>query len=417
MTALSLALLLAGASALQAAEPTDWPQFLGPQRNGVSPEKGLNWDWKNQPPKVVWKAPIGNGFSSMCVVGERLFTQAKRGPRDVVVCLSTKDGRELWTYDAAPSYVDLQRQGAGPRSTPTYHDGKVYCLFAQGELFCLTTDGKLVWQKDIFKDTGAVRPVQRYFYFGVSFSPLIEGDLLIVQPGGDKNNSVAAFHKDTGKLVWSAGSDPIGYASPIMITAHGTRQLVCPTGTSYLGIDTAKGTVLWRYAFGNDFRTNCASPVWSDNLLFASAAYGTGSAVVDIVKAPDGTWSVQEKWRNRKAMQNLFATSIVVDKKIYGCSGDLHAFFLRCLDLETGKMHWEERLPDRVHLLAVDGRMLVWGERGNLGFFEPNPTGYEVKGEVPNLLTFKSWAVPALASGRLYVRDDNHVLCLDLRKR
>jgi outer membrane protein assembly factor BamB len=292
----------------------------------------------------------------------------------------------------------------------------VYCLFAQGELVCLTTEGKLVWQKDIFKDTGTVKPVQRYFYFGVAFSPLVEGDLVIVQPGGDKNNSVVAFHKDTGELVWSSGSDPIGYASPIMITARGTRQLVCPTGTSYLGIDAAKGTVLWRHPFGSDFKINCANPVWSDGLLFASAAYGTGSAVLDIVKTPGDGWAVKEKWRSKKTMQNLFATSIALDKKVYGCSGDLQALFLRCLDLESGRMHWEERLPERVHLLAVDGRMLQWGEQGNLRFFKPNPTSYDVQGEMLGLLSFKSWAVPALAGGRLYLRDDNHVLCLDLRK-
>src|SRR5262249_56881415 len=135
--------------------------------------------------------------------------------------------------------------GHGPRSTPTYHQGKLYCLFLMGELVCLTTGGKKVWEANIFKDTGAKNLTgQTIFYWGVSSSPLVEGDLVIVQPGGTKDNSVAAFHKDTGQIVWSKGSDPIGYASPIMITAQGTRQLVCPTGTSFLGLDAHNGTIL-----------------------------------------------------------------------------------------------------------------------------------------------------------------------------
>ncbi len=401
----------------KADEPTrDWPRYLGPTSNAISAEKGLNWDWRQRPPKVLWKVPLGSGYSSLTIVGEQVFTQTKRGLRDMVVCLSTKDGRELWAYDAAPTYVDFQRQGAGPRSTPTFHKGKVYCLFGGGELLCLTTAGELVWRKDIFKDSDALPPVNKVFYWGVASSPYIEGDLVIVQPGGDKSNSVVAFHQDTGQIVWSTGADPIGYASPIAITALGTRQLVCPTGTSMLGIDPVKGTILWRYPFGNQFKTNCANPVWSDNVLFVSAAYATGCAALDIKKTSGGAWEIKEIWRDKKIMQNLFATSIVLDKKIYGCSGDLRAIFLRCLELETGKLHWEERLPDRSSLLAVDGRILIWEEHGSLRYCDVNPQAYEAKGELGDLLTFKSWAMPALADGRLYLRDERHVLCLDLRK-
>jgi outer membrane protein assembly factor BamB len=414
---LEIVLILAITTSLRAGQPAaNWPQFLGPQRNGTSQEKGLNWDWKKQPPRTLWKVPLGSGFSSLTVVGERVFTLAKRGSRDIVVCLSAQDGRELWSYDAAPSYIDFQRQGAGPRSTPTYHDGKLYCLFAAGELVCLTVEGKRVWEKNIFRDSGAAPPPQKIFYWGVSFSPLVVDNLVIVQPGGSEDSSVVAFHKDTGQIAWKTGSDPIGYSSPIMISVHGTRQLVCPTGTSCLGIDLAKGTILWRYAFGNEFKTNCANPVWSDNLLFLSAAYGTGCAVLDLIKTSDGSWEVKEKWRDKKLMQNLFATSIILDKTIYGCSGDLRVISLRCLDLETGTMHWEERLPERAHLLAVDGRILLWDEHGNLRFFDVNPLAFQSRGEISDLLRFKSWAAPALAGGRLYVRDEHHALCVDLRK-
>jgi outer membrane protein assembly factor BamB len=405
---------------LDAAEPAKdtpagWAQFLGPNRNGISRETGLNTDWQKKAPKVLWKVPLGSGYSSLTIVGDRLYTMTKRGQRDLVVCLSAKDGKETWTHDAAPSYLDVQKHCAGPRSTPTFNKDKLYCLLPAGGLLCLTAaDGKEVWKLNIFQATGAKDPEGDFYYWGMSLSPLVEGDLVIVQPGGNQGNSVAAFHKDTGKLVWSAGDDPHAYGSPILITVAGKRQLVCPTGKSILGLDLAKGQVLWRYAFGNRFNATCATPVWVDHLLFVSAAYGTGSAALEIV--PDGTrWSVKEKWAN-KTLQNIFATSMILDGHVYGCHGDLSAFALRCLDLKTGETKWDQRQQGRCSLLAVDGHLLSLSERGTLRLIEVNPSKYMQKGEIADLLAYKAWAAPALLDGKLYLRDEKHVLCLDLRR-
>src|SRR5438105_3726888 len=232
-----------------------WPQFLGPRRDGMSRETGLNMDWKKTSPKVLWKVPLGAGFSSMSIVDGRIYTMCQRGSKDIVVCLRASDGKELWTDEVAPTYLDKQKQGPGPRSTPTYHGGKLYCLMPMGELVCLSADGKRLWTAHQFKDTGARNPgaVPEFYYWGASLSPLVEGDFVVVQPGGDKKNSVAAYHKDTGKLAWTVGDDPPGYGSPIAVTIDGQRQLIVPTGISVLGIDPAKGTLLWRYAFGNQF--------------------------------------------------------------------------------------------------------------------------------------------------------------------
>ncbi|MEX0641114.1 MAG: PQQ-binding-like beta-propeller repeat protein [Pirellulales bacterium] len=403
-----------------AADPAkDWPQFLGPNRDGIVRDTGLNLDWKTKPPKTLWKVPIGSGFSSVSIVADRIYTQARREANDGVLCLDAKDGKERWFFEAAPTYLDMQKWGYGPRSTPTHHEGKLYCLFPMGELVCLTTEGKMVWQAEIFKDTGAKRPSEETLFWGVSMSPLVEGDLVIVQPGGTKDNSVAAYHKDTGKLVWTAGSDVIGYGSSIAITVAGNKQIVVPTGESILGIEPASGRVLWRYVFGNQYKATCASPVWADNLLFVSASH-VGSAVVEIVPPEKAgatkAWTVREKWRNQKTMRNMMATSMILNGHIYGCSGDLSAFVLRCLDLPTGMVRWEHRLPDRCGLLALDGHLLCASERGDVLLVEAQPRAFIVKGELPKLLAYKTWAAPALAGGKLYLRDDRHLLCLDLRK-
>jgi outer membrane protein assembly factor BamB len=394
----------------------DWPQFLGPHRDGMSTETGLNWDWKKSPPKPLWKVPLGKGYSSVAVVDGRIYTMAQRDARDGVVCLDARDGQEIWFYDAAPTYIDKQKQGAGPRATPVFNEGKLYCLFPMGQLVCLTAKGQRVWDVNIFKDTGAKNPAGGVFYWGVSYSPLVEGDAVVVMPGGEQGNAVAAYHKDTGKRLWTAGSDPFGYASPIAITVAGQRCLVCPTGRSVLGIEPTHGTVLWRHSFGNKFNATCSTPVWMDDILFVSAAYGAGCAALEL-KVGKPQWAVRQVWGNRKSLQSLYTTSIIIDGYLYGMHGDLSAFQLRCLDLKSGEVKWSERVGERYALLAADKHLLVWGERGSLLLVQPTPDAYTVVGELPKLLKYKAWAMPALADGRLYLRDGQHLLCLDLRRK
>jgi outer membrane protein assembly factor BamB len=394
-----------------------WPYFLGPNRNGIAPDQGLNTDWKKTPPPVLWKVPIGDGFSSFAIVGNRAFTMCQRGGRSLVVCLDKATGKELWTQDVAQGYIDKQKLGAGPRSTPTYHDGKLYCLMPMGELVCLTAeDGKPVWAANQFRDTGAANPAGEFYYWGVALSPLVEGDLVIVQPGGGTNNSVAAYHKDTGKLVWTTGDDPPGYASPLALTIAGQRQLIVPTGQSVLGIEPATGAILWRYAYGNKSNVNAASPVWSDGLLCVSSAYGAGSAALEIMRQGAG-WTVKEKWQNKKGLQALFATPMVVNGYMYGCHGDLSAFMLKCVDLQTGDVKWAERVDKRQWLLAMDGHLLCWSETGSLKLLKMQPTKLEILAELPKLLVPKSWAAPAVADGMLYLRDQRNAICIDLRRR
>jgi outer membrane protein assembly factor BamB len=407
--------LLVCLSALPAAEP-EWGQFLGPNRDGVSTEKGLNLDWDKKPPKELWKVPLGSGYSSLAISGDRLVTMAKRGDRDYIVCLRTDNGKELWAVDAAPTYVDEQKAGAGPRATPTIAGDYVYCLMPRGDLLCVALkDGKEKWKANIFAVSGAKERVGEFYYWGVSMSPLVEGDVVITVPGGDKGNSVLALNKDDGKKAWMAGSDPACYGSPIVITAQKRRMVVCPTGRSLLGLDPAKGDVLWRYEFGNKFDATCATPVWANDLLFISAAYQTGCAAVEIVADGDKL-KAREKWNN-KNLQNLMATSVVIDGSLYGCHGDLGAIQLKCVDQMTGEVKWAERQKDgRFGFIAAEGHLLCMSERGTLYLVQANNERYEEKGRVEKVLEYKAWAMPALAKKRLYLRDEKHVVCLDLSK-
>jgi len=394
-------------------DPTEWSQFLGAHRDGVSPAKGLNLDWKAKTPKEVWKAPIGGGFSSIACVGDRLYTMVNR---DFVVCLDAANGKDIWAVDIAPEYRDKQGQGAGPRATPTFHDGRVFCLHPMGDLFCLNAkDGSEVWKVNIFDASKTKNPVGATFYWGLSGAPLIEGDLVVVQPGGDKDNAVLALNKANGKFAWTGGSDPGGYyASPLAIDAAGRRMIVAATGSSLIGLDPKKGTELWRYQFGNRVKCNCATPIWTGELLFYSAAYGAGAVALEFVKDGDKV-SVKEKWRNND-LYNQFATSVVLDRHIYGCHGDLGRCMIRCLDLKTGEVLWEERKPGKCSLIAAEGQLFCMSENGTLRLLEANSKKYVVNGEMVDLLTNKTWATPALAKKRLYVRDEKNLICLDVGK-
>jgi outer membrane protein assembly factor BamB len=222
----------------------------------------------------------------------------------------------------------------------------------------------------------------------------------------------------------------MGYASPIAVTIAGKKQLVVPTGQSILGIDPVKGEVLWRHVFGNQFNATAASPIWAElprsqaqvgnertHVLFVSAAYGAGSAALEILP-PDKDrkiWTVREKWKQKK-MQTLMATSVILDGHIYGFSGDLAGFTMRCVSLADGEIKWEERMPARQGLLALDGHLVCVGERGDVQLIEAQPRSFSVKGALPKVLAYKAWSAPAFADGKLYLRDERHLVCLDLRK-
>ncbi len=394
-----------------------WTSFLGNQRNGISDETGLNVNWNKHKPSVLWREPLGGGYSSIVIADGKLWTMATHLNHDYIICLDALSGKKLWSTRGAPTYLDNQRQARGPRSTPTWHAGKLYCLLPAGDLLCLTADtGRILWKVNIFDISGAPRQEQKtIYYWGMSASPLIEGDLVILQPGGSANNSVIAVHKDTGKLVWSAGTDPPGYASPIVIEAENQRQIIVPTGQSILSLNPKEGSLLWRVVWGNKYNCNCATPVWNEDSLFISSAYGTGSMRFALTLQNEELRPIS-RWKNL-SMQNQFATSIIKDGYIFGPHGDLATVTYRCLDMQRGEVQWKSRRVGKCTQIAAQGHLICLTEQGTLVLIEANPTEYREKGELTGLLEFKAWAHPALANHRLYLRDEKRILCLDLKEK
>jgi outer membrane protein assembly factor BamB len=338
---------------------------------------------------------------------------AERSKKQYAVCLDADTGKELWTRELAPGYLDFQRMGPGPRATPTYHDGKLYCLFPLGHFYCLNAaDGKTLWQAHALKDTGAEDRSPERFFWGLSASPLVVGDHVIIHPGGSKGNSVAAFHKDTGKLVWKVGDDPPGYGTPFLINYGGVRMVIVTTAQSILAVDPLKGTLLFRHAWGNPYNCNCATPLWVDNVLYLSSAYNTGSSALEL-HVDNGRVTPKTLWAN-KSMQNQFATSIIHDGHMYGTNGTLSGYTLRCIELKTGTVKWSERGPEKSSFVSAQGHLFCLSSSGNLRVVEFNPERLVLKGEMLGLLGGNTWAAPALVNRRLYARDDKNLVCVDL---
>jgi outer membrane protein assembly factor BamB len=380
----------------------DWPQFRGPMRDGVSQETGILDSWPEDGPRVLWRAPLGEGYSAISVVEGRLYTMYSDGDGEFVVCLDGATGRQLWRYRTDSEYRD--RQGDGPRSTPTIDQGVVYALGAKGRLVALDAEnGQQLWERDFKDDLEAQPPT-----WGVSTSPLVEGDLLLADIGGKAGRSVAAFDKRTGRVKWTSQSDIAGYSAPIAITVNGVRQVLFFTGTQLVSVAPASGRLYWRVGWRTSYDVNAATPVFiPPDKVFFSSGYDVGAAVLQI-KTGGGRATVEEVWRSR-VMKNQFSSSVLHDGHIYGFDDST----LKSIDALTGEERWRARGFGHGSLLYADGYLIVLGVRGKLALVEATPTAYRetVSAQV---LEGKCWTVPTLAAGRLYLRNQKEILALDL---
>jgi outer membrane protein assembly factor BamB len=398
------------------APPGEWPQWRGYHRDGVSTDTGLRTTWPDAGPPEVWHCSIGGGYSSPAISKGRLYITDRKDGQERVLCLDAASGKELWQYRYDVNYGGFQYQ-AGPRATPTVHDGRVYTVGATGVFLCLEAEPQgdkahVLWEKDLRDEFGAPLPT-----WGIACSPLVEGDLVIVQPGGDKG-SVAAFDRKSGKLAWSALDDRCGYSSPVAVTAAGKRQVVCFTAKRMVGLSPADGELLWDFGWSTMYDANIATPVVAGNYVFLSSDYSTGCALLELEPAGDGVKAAPVFVRRDNLMRNQFSTCVLHDGHLYGfdVAGHGGSGRLKCVSLRTFEEKWQTRDLHKGCVLVADGHLIVLTERGELALVEATPAGYRKKAVATVLDGGDCWAVPALASGRLYLRDNQQLRCLDLRK-
>jgi outer membrane protein assembly factor BamB len=393
----------------------DWPQWRGPHRDGISAETGLRTNWSETRPAVVWKQPLASGYSSIAVAGGRLYTQDKQGNEERVVCLDAATGKELWVYRYPVDYSRFLSHATGPRATPTVHDNRVYTIGGTGQFLCLeagpaTSQAKVLWQHDLVQEFNARLPE-----WGVACSPLIEGDFVCVQPGGSKG-SVAAFDRCTGELRWKALSDGSGYSSPVAATAAGVRQVICFTGKGLAGLRAENGDELWYYRWTTQYDANIATPLVAGDYVFISSGYNAGCALIELFANGYRRVGAEPVYvKHNKLMRNHHSSCVLHDGFLYGF--DVGLGVLKCVDLRTAEEKWMTRDLAKGSVLLADEHLIVLSENGSLALVEATPKGYHAKGKIEDVLQgSECWALPALASGRLYLRDHHQMVCLDLRK-
>ncbi len=402
--------LAPGASAAEAEEKVEpwetvsWSQWRGPDRAGVSSETGLAPRWPEAGPAELWRKPLGEGFSGIIVADGRLYTQFANGGDAFVASLSAKDGSEIWRVRTGVSFKDSY--GNGPRATPTLDGGVVYALSASGDLVAVrAADGGVMWQLHLRESFGAKPP-----HWGFSGSPLIEGDLLIVNAGGDAGRSVLALDKKTGKLRWSARDEKAGYAAPIAMTVAGVRQVLVFVADKIVSLDPANGTTYWELGWKTDWGINAATPILLEgDRVFLSTGYDKGAIMLKLRKEGDGVIA-EELWRSRE-MRNKFSSSVLYGGMLYGFDEGT----LKCVDPDKGTTLWRQRGLGHGSLFAVDGKLIVLSDRGKLVLAAATPEGYTELGAVQAFKT-KTWTVPTLAGGRLYLRDEKEIVAFEISR-
>lgn len=390
----------AGFTAEPGKSTNDWPQWRGPNRDGISSETGILKDWPEGGPKVLWKAPSGDGYSAIVIADGRLWTMYGQGSDEFLVCLDANSGKEIWRFRTDAKFRNSW--GNGPRSTPTVDGSLVYALSSQSKLYALNaSNGKEVWSHDLVKEYGAQVP-----NWGTATSPLVDGNLLLVDVGGDEFGLVA-FNKDNGKMVWKTATDLPGYAAPIAITVNGVRQIIFFTGTAVISVSPDNGRKFWSHGWRTDYDVNAATPIFiPPDKLFISSGYNVGAAVLQINTA-NGTAKVDEVWKSR-VMRNKFSSSIFLNGHVYGF--DEGTF--KCVDINTQETKWAERGLGHGSLIYADEHFIVLSESGKLLLVAATPGQY-IEKERLEVLDGRTWTVPTLSDGKLYLKNQDEILCLN----
>jgi len=390
-----------------AAEPVDgggdFVQFFGPNRDGKLSGPRLATDWQAQPPEELWRREVGAGWSGFSVKGRHAITQEQRGDLEAVVCYDLLSGAVIWSHTDEARYFTVLG-GLGPRATATIDGDRVYAQGATGILNCLKlATGERVWSVNILDDNAATLPE-----WGVAGSPLILDEVVIVNPGGGGLRSLVAYDKQSGNRVWSGGGNGANWSSPVLATLGGVKQVLMFGAEGIAGHDASDGKVLWDYPWKQGHPHVSLPMAVSDSEVFVSSGYGTGAAMLEVLKQDDGTFSAERVWKTM-AMKAKFANLIRQGDHIYGLDDGA----LACVNLDGGRRAWKGKRFGHGQLLLVGGVLLLMAEAGDVILFDPNP---EKQMELTRFtaLTSKTWNPPALAGEYLLVRNDKEAACFRL---
>ncbi|MDX1968090.1 MAG: PQQ-binding-like beta-propeller repeat protein [Planctomycetaceae bacterium] len=445
----------------------DWPLFLGPRETGVSGETGLLDQWPVAGPPMLWNQKLGEGYAPPSVRCERVVVMHRLRDQEIVECLHAETGESLWKYSYETDFSDPYGYNGGSRCAPILTADRCFTFGPQGKLLCLDlATGARIWENDTTKHW----EIPQHF-FGAGCTPILEGSMLIVLVGGQPNSGVVAFEAATGKVLWESvgketwdgvtSDDPggkpyrwtgeemlVSYSSPVCATIHGERHLLCLMRQGLVSLDPQNGNLRFRYWFRSRTHesVNAARPVVIGDQIFLSAAYETGSALLKV--NPDNQ-SFQVVKRDKRGMSTHWSTPIALDGHVYGFSGRHEPEArLQCVDLATGELKWDSngydeaalanleqdpvtgKIRDKTTLKAVpfpfygrgskilaDGKFIVLAERGTLALVKPSTEKLEEISRVQfPQMGYPSWAAPVLSRGRLYLRSESHLVCLDLQK-
>lgn len=385
-----------------AASRNYWTNFRGPKRDGKYDETPVATNWPANGLPVIWKQPVGVGHASFAVAEGKAYTIEQRRNQEVVAAYDLGTGRELWAQKWNAEFTDST--GDGPRATPTWDGGRIYALGATGELRCLDANtGAVVWGKNILTDNQA-----NNLPWAMAASPLIVDDKVIVLPGGAPNKSVVAYNKMTGAPVWKVLNDSQAYVSPMLVELAGRRQIIVVSASRVLGLVPETGALLWSYPWDTDMGINVSQPIPVDqNRFFISSGYGKGAALVEI-KGSGNSYTATTIWENNN-MKNKFNSSVLHNGYVYG----LDEGILVCLDVNTGERKWKEGRYGYGQILLAGGHLIVTSDKGEIALVKATPNQYT---EVARFtaLQGQTWNYPAIASGRLLVRNSNEMAAYDI---
>jgi len=387
----------------------EWPQFGGPNRDFTVETQEIADQWPKEGPKRLWSRTLGDGNSTIVAKAGSLYTMYRNGDQEVIIALAQDTGEPLWEFPYDAPFVggmDMEFS-PGPHSTPLVTARHVYAVGVTAKLHCLAREtGELVWERDLMEEFGA-----SHLGRGYSASPLAYKETVILPIGG-AGQSLIAFNQSDGSVVWQAQDFRLSHASPLLIQFAGKDQLIAFMGGELAGLDPNDGRLLWSHPHKTEWDANIVIPCFDGNdLIFCSAAYGSGSRVIKLTEE-GGTIKAEQLWYNNK-VQIHHGNAVRIGDHVYGSSGDFGPAFFTCVNFKTGKIEWRERGFSKATCVYADGKLILLGEDGELALATVTPKGMKVHSR-SEFFSTRSWSAPTLVGKTLYLRDRKEIVAVDL---